>query len=239
MKENYTVLAQFYDKFTQNECDYVGWAKYLCSVANRCGVREIVDIACGTGKMTELLCNAGYDVIGVDASEQMLVVAQSKCRARLVSEDMRRLELPHPVQMAVCVNDGVNYLRPKELVPFLARVAANLQSGAPFVFDVSSPYKLTHIVGDNVFYRDDSESTLLWSNTLREGSVVMDLTLFVRCENGLYERSDERHEQYIHGERALISALDEAGFELVEYTDSYGKALGETSQRLTFYAKKR
>ncbi len=236
----YTVLAKFYDKLTYKDCDYTSWSQYLYGVARRHNVRQVADIACGTGKMTRLLVQHGLSVIGIDASAEMLSEARNNCKALFVQQDMRRLQLTRPQDMAVCVNDGVNYLSGDELQPFFCRVAQNLNSGAPFVFDVSTPYKLTQVVGNNVFYVDEQDQTLLWSNRLGENSVLMELTLFERTgETGLYARSDERHIQFIHGEQQICAALDAAGFVLAEHTADYGQPLCEQALRWTFYATKR
>ena len=239
MQLNYSVLAKYYDKFTQNDCDYESWSQYLYGVAMRCNAREVVDIACGTGKMTKLLVSRGLKVIGVDQSAEMLNVAREKCRASFVQQDMRKLSLPHPVDVAICVNDGVNYLKPSELTPFFTRVASVLKQGAPFVFDVSSAYKLTHTIGNNVFYLDDERETLLWSNSVSGNSVEMNLTLFTQNDSGAYDRFDERHVQYLHTSQAIEQCLGEAGFELREITSEYGQELSENSLRLTFYALKK
>ena len=238
MKSNYSVLAKYYDRFTQNDCDYVSWSQYLYGVAKDCGAKEIVDVACGTGKMTKLMVERGLKVIGVDASEEMLTVARTKCRATFVRQDMRKLELPHAVDMAICVNDGVNYLKPSELSDFFQRVATNLKVGAPFVFDVSSPYKLQTIIGNNVFYVDEEGETLLWSNCLRADSVEMRLTLFVEEANGKFERFDERHVQYIHSDEAIAAALERADFKLCEITADYGQSVADNSLRKCYYAQK-
>ena len=239
MQRNYSILAKYYDKFTQNDCDYESWSQYLFGVASSHGVREVVDVACGTGKMTKLLADNGLSVVGVDQSAEMLTVARTKCRARLVQQDMRNLSLPHAVDMATCVNDGVNYLKPTELAAFFTAVAAALKSGAPFVFDVSSPYKLSQVVGNNVFYWDDDNETLLWSNSYKAGSVEMNLTLFTQNGGGSYTRFDEQHTQFVHTPNEVKRALELAGFDLVEVTSDYGKPLSDTSLRVTFYATKR
>lgn len=237
MQLNYSVLAKYYDKFTQNDCDYESWSQYLYKVAGSHNVREVVDIACGTGKMTQLLAKE-LKVVGVDQSAEMLNVAREKCRTSFVAQDMRKLALPHAVDMATCVNDGVNYLKQSELAPFFTRVAANLKTGAPFVFDVSSRYKLAQVVGNNVFYWDDDNETLLWSNNFKGNSVEMNLTLFTRCGEA-YNRFDERHVQFVHGQEEVAQALQATGFHLVEVTSDYGKQLTDTSLRLTFYAVKK
>ena len=236
MEANYSVLAKYYDRFTQNDCDYVSWSQYLYGVATKHGAKEVVDIACGTGKMTQLLAERGLKVIGIDASEEMLTVARAKCKTTFVKQDMKKLALPHAVDMAVCVNDGVNYLKPSELSGFFRQVASNLKANAPFVFDVSSPYKLKNVLSDNVFYLDEEGETLLWNNTLSKDFVEMNLTLFVDDGSGKYSRFDERHVQYVHTDQQIESALRSAGFELCEITADYGQKVRENSLRRCYYA---
>ena len=239
MVTNYSVLAKYYDRFTQNDCDYDGWSQYLYGIAKSHGAKEFVDIACGTGKMTKLMVDKGYKVIGVDASEEMLAVARTKCKAIFVKQDMRKLDLPHAVDMAICINDGANYLKGSELVDFFKAVSRCLKPRAPFVFDVSSPYKLQTVVGNNVFYYDSESETLLWSNSASTDSVEMNLTLFVADGKGKYTRFDEHHVQFVHTDEHIRSALDVAGFDLSQITADYGHAVTDKSLRRCYYAIKR
>lgn len=105
------------------------------------------------------------------------------------------------------------------------------------MFDVSSPYKLKNVVGNNVFFVDDEDVTLLWSNKLYGGHVNMSLTLFER-QGQTYVRSDESHTQYLHTVREISEALAESGFRLDEVTAEYGKKLRQDSLRITFLAIK-
>ena len=237
--QDYSILAKYYDKFTHKDCDYERWSQYLYERLTSHKAREVVDLACGTGKMTALLVKRGLQLVGVDQSVDMLNVARSKCRANFVCQDMRKLQLAHRADAAICVNDGVNYLTKGEMEQFFTRVADSITSGAPFIFDVSSAYKLTQVVANEVFYLDTDSETLLWSNQLKRDAVEMNLTLFVADGSGRYDRFDERHVQYVHTREQVESALNMAGFELVEVTSDYGLPLSETSQRITFYAVKR
>ena len=239
MNSSYSILAKYYDKFTYKDCDYERWSQYLLKVANRYNAREIADIACGTGKMTQLLARNGLKLIGIDQSIDMLTEAKTKCKASFVNQDMRKLALTHPADMAICVNDGVNYLNGRELPLFFQRVAANLKSGAPFIFDVSSEYKLTQVVGNNVFYQDNDTETLLWCNSLISDRVKMNLTVFSADVNGCYKRSDEEHTQFIHTQADIQAALLKADFEIVEVTADYGLPLHSEAQRITFYARRK
>lgn len=235
MNKSYSVIANSYDNLTHNDCDYNSWSQYLFAVAQKHKVKSVVDLACGTGKMTVLLAKRGLQVVGVDSSAEMLDQACQKCRAVFVKQDMQKLKLASPMDMAICVNDGTNYVAPASLKAFFQAVKANLKVGAPFVFDLSSPYKLQNVVGNNVFFVDDKDKTLLWTNTLGDNSVTMNLTLFTKCGQ-TYTRSDESHTQYVHTQSFVEDCLREAGFTLVETTADYGKNLQPDSLRITFYA---
>ncbi len=238
MEKSYSVIANCYDKFSHNDCDYVSWSQYLYVLAKKHNVKKVVDIACGTGKMTVLLAKRGLQTIGVDNSSEMLSVASQKVRGVFVLQDMQKLALPGRCDMAVCVNDGVNYLPPQNLVAFFQRVGQNIKSGAPFVFDISSQYKLTNVVGNNVFYIDDDNQTLLWTNSLKDNSLTMNLTLF-DGDGQNYQRFDESHTQYVYSTQDICQALEQAGFSLVEVTSEYGKPLTDDALRITFYAVKK
>jgi len=239
MNKSYSQIAPYYDGFTQNDCDYARWAKYLASIAAKGNVKKIVDLACGTGKMTRLLSERGFDVLGVDVSREMLNVAISKCRkAIFIESDATELRLPNPADMAVCVNDGINYVPPHKLEQFFYNVCLSLKCGSAFVFDFSSEYKLRNIIADNVFYDDGEEKTLLWTNELKSDSVEMSLTLFVKNED-VYVRQDEKHIQYIYSPRLITEVLEKIGFDVAEITSDYGLPLKDDSLRITFYAVKR
>lgn len=237
-KQGYEVIAAVYDELTSGDCDYKRWFGYIDGIARKHNVKRIVDLACGTGKMTALLSRGGYDVVGVDSSSAMLAEARQKCRSLFVCQDMAKLNLTRPVDMAVCVCDGVNYIGKQSLVSFFRRVAANLVPDAPFVFDYSSPYKLLNVLSDNVFYVDNDDETLLWTNKIVGDSLKMNLTLFTRNGNGSYDRQDEEHTQWILPREFVTDCIEQAGFTLVEVTADYGLEVEPTSQRLTFYCVK-
>lgn len=237
-KQGYEVIAAVYDDLTKGDCDYNRWFGYIDAVARKHNVKRIVDLACGTGKMTSLLSRGGYSVVGVDSSRAMLAEAERKCRSLFVCQDMAQLTLTRPTDMAVCVCDGVNYIGKQSLQSFFRRVSANLMPDAPFVFDYSSPYKLRHVLADNVFYVDNEDETLLWTNKVAGDLLKMNLTLFTRNDNGSYDRQDEQHTQWILPQEFVTDCLQKAGFCVLEVSDDYGLELTSTTQRLTFYCVK-
>ena len=114
--------------------------------------------------------------------------------------------------LAVCVNDCLNYIPQQDVPAFFRRVHGCLRRGGVFLFDVSSAYKLREVVGGNTFCEDREEVAWMWFNALHGDRVEMDVTLFVRGEDGRFARSDEHHVQYIHERAALCSAAEGAGF---------------------------
>ncbi|MDE6868794.1 MAG: class I SAM-dependent methyltransferase, partial [Clostridia bacterium] len=110
-----------------------------------------------------------------------------------------------------------------------SRVYSCLKKGGVFIFDVSSPYKLKNLIGNNLFAEDNEDLTYLWFNKLDGDRVIMDLTFFER-QGEKYLRSDERHVQYIHEEDELCAALNGAGFS-VQTEGHLGK---DKTERINF-----
>ena len=75
----YTGFAAVYDTFMDN-IPYEEWCEYLTGLLKEQGVTAglLLDLGCGTGSLTELLADAGYDMIGVDNSGEMLELALEK-----------------------------------------------------------------------------------------------------------------------------------------------------------------
>lgn len=114
--EAYTGFAQVYDTFMDN-VPYEEWADYYKEILREHGIMDgiVLDLGCGTGSMTELLAEQGYDMIGVDNSEEMLDLAMEKRAASgqdilYLLQDMRKFELYGTVRAVISACDSVNYL---------------------------------------------------------------------------------------------------------------------------------
>ena len=79
MMEAYTSFAAVYDTFMDN-IPYKAWSTYLIRLLKKHGIEDglVLELGCGTGNMTRLLAEAGYDMIGIDLSEDMLMEAMAK-----------------------------------------------------------------------------------------------------------------------------------------------------------------
>lgn len=188
--EAYTSFASVYDTFMDN-VPYEEWGGYIHELLCRFGVKDgiVLDLGCGTGSMTEILAGLGYDMIGVDNSEDMLEIAMEK---RMESghdilyllQDMREFELYGTVRAVVSVCDSVNYITdPEELKEVFRLVNNYLDPGGIFLFDFNTEYKYREVLADNTFAEDRGECSFIWDNYYYEDEKIneYDLTLFI-CE---------------------------------------------------------
>jgi len=218
----YGDFASVYDAL-MDDYDYDAWAGHYLRLM--CGAdgqlpRRAVECACGTGSLTVRFAKAGLNIVGVDLSRSMLRHAEEKARrwgvqAPFVCQDMKRLELPRRVGAVLATCDGVNYLTsPQDVRAFFAAAYAALLPGGKLCFDCSSRHKLEDAMGDAFFGEERDGIAVLWQNRLnRETHVLtMDVTFFVREEDGRYRRFREEHRQRAHSEAEILGWLNETGF---------------------------
>lgn len=202
MENLYSALAPFYDALN-GEIDYGAWADFLEESFARlrpAGVHTVLDLGCGTGRMTLELARRGYDMIGVDGSAEMLAVAREKAEQEGLSgsilflqQDITEFELYGTVDAVVCCLDTVNHITDRAALGRCFRWVHNyLNPGGLFLFDVNTPYKFEHIYGDRAYLLEDGHAFCAWQNYYRKRSGLCDfyISLFVRGEDGRYTRSE-------------------------------------------------
>lgn len=243
----YEALADSYDGLTQ-DIDYAGMLQFMQTLLQQAGKqpKTVLDLACGTGSMTLLLAQQGYEVIGADLSEDMLTEASQKLmqleqnHPLLICQPMQELTLPQPVDWVVCCLDSLNYLtNPADCKQTFARVYAALQPGGVFVFDINTPYKLKGLDGQT--FLDENEDTYcVWRAEFseEENSVFYGMDLFQR-EGEHWLRSFEEHQEYAYCPEDLQQWLLEAGFGSVrQFGDCRLTPPADTEQRIYFLAVK-
>lgn len=247
--EAYTGFAAVYDIFMDN-VPYEEWSSYLHGLLLEHGIEEgiVLDLGCGTGAMTERLAAFGYDMIGVDNSEDMLELAmekrvQSGQDILYLLQDMREFELYGTVRAAVSVCDSVNYItEPEELKEVFRLVNNYLDPGGLFLFDLNTPYKFRELLGDNVIAENRDEGSFIWENAFYEEDQVneYDLTIFVKEEEGLYRKYQETHFEKAWTLEKVKELLEEAGMEFLGVYDGFTKeAPKEDSERILVAAREK
>ena len=227
----YTVLAELYDELMDN-VDYPAWCDFIAEKLARRGITDgiLLDLACGTGVLTELLAEKGYDMIGVDASEEMLEKALEKRDASgldilYLCQDMRSFELYGTVRAVICACDSVNYITdPDELAEVFKTVRLYLEPDGVFVFDFNTPEKYESI-GDAVISEVRDNAAFIWENRYDDESRLneYDITFFLENEDGLYERQEEVHCQRAWTEEEMEKLLESGGFRVSERFPGYTK----------------
>lgn len=226
--EAYTSFAQVYDMFMDN-IDYEQWCDYLKGLLIEYGVKDgiILDMGCGTGNVTQILSDAGYDMIGIDNSSEMLSVAMEKRgddeSILYLLQDMREFELYGTVAAVVCICDSINYITEyEELVQVFRLVNNYLDPAGIFIFDLNTIHKYEQI-GESTIAEDREESSFIWDNYYYEEERINEyqLSIFIRGEDGRYDKFSENHYQKAYPLWEIKKALSEAGLEFVTAYDAF------------------
>lgn len=216
----YLDLAQWYDDLTR-DVPYPQFADYYERQFRARGksVNTLLDFACGTGTLTCLMAERGYETIAVDASPEMLMELMDKAAdlsgvpPLILCQDAGSLDLNDVVDAAVCSLDGVNYLPAEELRELLRRLHLFIHPEGIFIFDVNSEERLRSLDGQ-VFVDETEDVLCLWRAEFREdtGALFYGMDLFQREEDALWSRSGEEHVEYAYSVEMLETLLREAGF---------------------------
>lgn len=240
----YNYFALHYDELTEN-VDYKVRSDYISGFFNKFGISEnatLLDLACGTGTMTLLFKEKGYDVIGIDLSDEMLSIADNKAKGEIsfIKSEMQDFQLPKPVDACVCCLDSLNHLNSIiEVKKTFQCVYNSLKENGIFVFDVNTIYKHRNVLADNSFVFDETNYFLAWDNELIDDySVRIMLDFFVF--NGInYDRYSEEFIETAFEIDALESALNPYFDILGIYNDLSLEQAENDSERLYFVCKRK
>lgn len=226
---SYESFAEVYDLFMDN-IPYEDWCTYLHGLLIEYNVEDglVLELGCGTGSMTELLADCGYDMIGVDNSVEMLEIAQEKKAQSghdilYLLQDMREFELYGTVRAVVSVCDSMNYVTDEgDLLTVFRLVNNYLDPGGIFIFDMNTVYKYDTL-GESVIAENRDEGSFIWENWYDEETKIneYDLTLFIREEGGLYRKYEETHYQRAWEPGEIRRLLAAAGLQFLAVYDAF------------------
>ncbi len=246
----YTGFAYVYDTFMDN-VPYKEWSEYLAGLLREYGVKDglVLELGCGTGSITRRLFELGYDMIGIDLSEEMLEIAREKDMDTgysfddilYLNQDMRNFELYGTVAAVVSICDSMNYItKPEELKQVFRLVNNYLDPQGIFIFDMNTVHKYRNILGETTIAENREDCSFIWENYYHEKEAInqYDITIYKKTEieieaeedetassyeRNLYERWEETHYQRAYELEEIKSLLREAGMEYVTAYDALTK----------------
>lgn len=266
MYESYRSFASVYDEFMDGT-DYQLTADKIQDMITRYGLSKptqkrtgvteardvllaaeknlVVDLGCGTGKLTEILADRGYDVMGIDLSEEMLGMALERRdslghRTLYLCQDMRSFELYGTAGTFLSVGDSVNYLLTDEdMVRLFRQVNTFLFPRGIFIFDFKTLYLYRDVIGDRTIAEDRDDCSFIWDNWFDEDTRIneYDLSLFIRDssspDGNVFHKYQEIHRQRGYTLEEMKEFAQKAGLEWITEmdTDTMGP-VRENSERI-------
>jgi len=245
--DSYSNFARFYDLLTGN-ISYKKRAEYFNRIIEKFGGEKgiLLDLACGTGSLSEEMARLGYDVVGVDSSPEMLTVAldkkiESGLPIQYLCQDMTELDLFGTVDAAVCALDSINHLPDINSVrKTFEKVSLFSNPGAIFVFDANTPYKHREVLANNVFVYDLDEVFCVWQNSYDEKTCTVEINLDFFEKNGeTYYRFEENFCEKAYPTEELDELLVQSGFKVLGHfeLDTFDHP-GEKAEKIVFVAQK-
>ena len=261
--EAYTGFAEVYDIFMDN-IPYDQWAKYVIELLENNGINaqienpSIIDLGCGTGTFTKILSDAGFEMIGIDNSEEMLMIASSKIYEEsqesddseeyqnsgsivYTLQDMRDFAVPSEVAAIVSVCDSMNYIiEEDELSEVFRCVKKALEENGIFIFDMKTQHFYRDILGENTIAENRENAAFIWDNYYYEEESIneYEMVIFVEEKSGLFRKFEETHIQRGYSIEEVKISLAVSGLEIVNIYDAFTQnPPTDNSERIYFVVK--
>lgn len=239
----YNEFAYFYDEFN-GEADYDALFAYVLRKLKENGIQNgiVADFGCGTGDLTLMLSQAGYDVIAVDQSEEMLAVLRDKADQLgiadgllLLRQNLLELDLFGTIRAAVSTFDTYSHIGPwQNFEKAIRRAAFFMEKGGVFLFDLNTPYKNRQVLGENLFTFEGPDASCRWQNHYLAEEQAVEISIDIHY-NDTNEDFHEQFKEYSYELQQVTQVLEKYGFAVqsVEDGESFG-ALQPDSQRFIF-----
>lgn len=244
---SYSDFAFVYDRL-MNDVDYKKRSEYLLRLFKKYGKKPelLLDLACGTGGFSNQMALKGIEVIGVDISEEMLSVARENTTdlgtdVLYLCQDAAELDLYGTVDGAICCMDSLNHITNlKTLEKAIKNVSLFLEKDALFIFDVNTPFKHEHILGNNTFVIEEENVYCIWQNEYdtKKSSTNITLDFFIE-DNGVYNRFTEEFCERAYTVEQLSELAEKNHFDVIGiFDDMTEKPLCDSSERAIFVLRK-
>ena len=243
----YGEFAKIYDDLINEDINYDNMVSRIIEICNEYNIeyKDYLDVACGTGNVTVRLAKYFKDIYAVDLSEDMLREAfnklkENRIKGKIICQDMTEMQLNRKFDLITSVLDSTNYITDEDdLKKYFSSVKEHLKDDGIFIFDVNSYYKLSEILGNNIYTYSEEDVFYTWENVFEDNLLSMFLTFFVK-KGELYERFEEEHLERAYTEHELEEQLEKANLEVLAkfdgYTENYVQA---NTERIVYVIKKK
>ncbi len=243
----YKEFANIYDELIYEDINYDKVAEKVIKLCNENNINfeDYLDLACGTGNVAVRVAKYFKNIYAVDLSNDMLNIAfdkfkKNRIKAKVICQDMSELSLNRKFNLITSVLDSTNYITEDEdLSNYFSSVYEHLKEDGLFIFDINSYYKLSTILGNNIYTYSSDEIFYTWENSFEDDILNMFLTFFVKTENDLYEKFEEEHFEKAYTEEYIEEALKKCKLKIVNKFEGYSdKGVKENSERILYIVTK-
>lgn len=242
----YGEFAKIYDELINEDINYEDMTKHILDICEKENIQfnNYLDLACGTGNVAVIIAKEFKNNYAVDLSEDMLRTAfekfkENKVKAKIICQDMSDLQLNNKFDLITSVLDSTNYITDEDdLKNYFLGVSNHLKDDGLFIFDINSYYKLSEILGNNIYTYSEEEVFYTWENVFEEDLLSMYLTFFVK-KGDLYERFEEEHLEKAYTDDYIKQIIKSSGLKLLGSYDGYSNnEISEETERIMYICKK-
>ena len=246
------VFAKVYNLLWNDFADHVAPQVYDFYLTTPVGQvnQPVLDLCCGTGRLSRFFLERDFRVVGLDLSEHMIAFARKNNleyviaqQADFIQGDAANFKLDEKFGLTVAIYDALNHLPDADALQNCFQcVFDTLQEGGHFIFDLNTRTGLQQWNG--VMVRPGEQIFLINRGMYDEYTVKAwtKITGFVRDEGGLYERFDETIYNTVFDMDSVRKWLLETGFQAVNFSKdgAFNKPVDdpESQKRIFLIARK-
>lgn len=240
---SYKNLSQIYDELIYEDIDYDKMCSKIMDLSYNFNINKnnYLDLACGTGTLASKVGKNFKNSFLIDESEDMLVEAydklkENKIKGNIICQDMRNLDINRKFDLITCSLDSTNYIiEDEDLISYFKGVKNILEDTGIFIFDINSYYKLSEILGNNIYTYDEEKIFYCWENSFEDDILYMNLTFFVKDHGESYKKFQEEHIERAYKTEYIEGILDQCGLRILRKMDNYcHDEIKNNTERITY-----